>query len=127
VVRRSPSAASIECDLGGIAGPDRLSLWELSLTPVSRSNPDPAGIAIAAHGGLVGATPGTCRERRPTIEQFTFGDVSGTLVCYETDEGDAVLLWAYDDSRLFARALRDDRDMAALLDWWDDDGRFMAP
>ncbi|MBA2632077.1 MAG: adenylate/guanylate cyclase domain-containing protein [Chloroflexi bacterium] len=126
VVHRAPSAGSIECDLGGISAPDRLSLWELT-APVPVPNPDPAGIAIAAHGGLVGASPGTCREGRPAIETWTFGDISGTLVCYESETGDAVLLWAYDDSRLFARALRDDRDMTALLDWWEDVGRFLAP
>lgn len=127
-IRRAQSEAGIVCELGGISAPDRLWSWELRPPPFARGvRPDPAGIAIAAHGGLVGAAPGTCREERPSIERFTFGDVSGTLVCYESTTGDAVLMWVYDDDRLFVRALRDDRDMEALLDWWDEVGRFIAP
>ena len=126
-VTRSPSDASIECGLGGISAPDELWLWELR-SPRAVTNPDPAHVAIAAHGGLVGATPGTCREGRPAIETWVFGDIGGTLVCYESNTGDAVLLWVYDnETRLFARALRDDKDMEALLDWWEDVGRFSAP
>ena len=76
----------------------------------------------------MGATPGSCRDEHPAIESWTFGDIGGTLVCHETNTGDAVLLWVYDDdTRLFARALRDDKDMDALLDWWEDVGRFSAP
>ncbi len=83
---------------------------------------------MATHGGLVGATPGTCREGRPAFETWSFGDTSGRLVCYESTTGDAVLLWMYDDdTRLFGRAVRDDQDMDALLDWWEDVGRFAAP
>ena len=64
---------------------------------------------------------------RPSSETWSFGGVGGTLICYETDEGDAVLLWAFDDGHLFGRAVRDDRDMDALLDWWEDVGRFAVP
>jgi hypothetical protein len=127
VVHRAQPAASIECDLGGISAPDRLSLWELTRGGIRVGAANAPRIAIVALGGLVGAAPGICREERPSIEEFTFGSVSGTLVCYESTTGDAVLTWVYDDSQLFARALRDDRDMAALLDWWDDVGRFIAP
>ncbi len=49
------------------------------------------------------------------------------MVCYESRTGDAVVLWTFDDSRLFAKALRDDRDMAALLDWWEEVARFAVP
>ncbi len=127
VVHRSPFEAGIECGLGGISAPDRLWLWEL-LPAVPAPNPDPAHIAIAAHGGVVGASPGTCRDGYPAIEAWTFGDIGGTLVCHDTSTGDAVLLWVYDDeTRLFARALRDDKDMDAVLDWWEDVGRFLAP
>lgn len=126
VVHRAQSAAGVECDLGGISAPDRLWLWELTRGGIRVGEAHAPRIAIAALGGLVDASPGSCREVRPSTEQFTFGSVSGTLVCYESTTGDAVLTWAHDDSQLFARALRDDRDMAALLDWWEAVGRFMA-
>ena len=127
VTHRAQVQAGIVCDLGGITAPDRLWFWQL----IQRiGSGDPAGLAIAAHGGRVGATPGTCRDEPPAIETWSFGSISGKLVCYETTTGDAVLLWAYDDDeerRLFAKAVREDRDMAALLDWWEDVGRFAAP
>lgn len=127
-VIRAEARAGIECALGGISAPDQLWFWRLLLRGAQIG--DPAGIAIHTHGGRVGATPGTCREERPSLEDWTFGGTSGTLLCYETSTGDAVVMWVYDDDderRLFARAVRDDRDMAALLDWWEDVGRFAAP
>ena len=130
-VQRAPWSAGIQCDLGGITAPDDVSLWELVPgTGAGRAGMvggDPAEQALAVHAGLVDATPGTCREQRPTFESWSFGGDTGGLVCYETDEGDAVLLWAFHDGHLFGKAVRDDRDMATLLDWWEDVGRFAAP
>ncbi|MBA2264953.1 MAG: hypothetical protein H0W17_01055 [Chloroflexi bacterium] len=113
--------AGIECDLGGVAAPDRLWLWTLNETL------DTAQSALAAHGGIAGATPGICREERPALEAWSFGSTAGKMVCYESRTGDAVVLWTFDDSRLFAKAVRDDRDMAALLDWWEEVARFAVP
>jgi class 3 adenylate cyclase len=126
-VTRATFEAGIDCSLGGISAPDHLLLWDLRPFRLSFNRPDPANVAIAAHGGLVDATPGRCREHRPTIETWSFGEHSGTLVCYESSTGDAVVLWSYEGSRLFARAIRDDRDIAALLDWWEEVGRFAGP
>ena len=114
--------AGIECSLGGISAPDRLWLWQIFNTGYGN-----AEAALAAHGGIAGAFPGTCREERPALERWSFGSLSGKLVCYESNTGDAVVLWIYDDSQLFARALRDDGDIEALLDWWEEIGRFAAP
>jgi class 3 adenylate cyclase len=130
-VQRAPWSAGIQCDLGGITAPDDVWLWELVPgTGAGRAGivgGDPAEQALAVHAGLVDATPGTCREQRPTVESWSFGGDTGGLVCYETDEGDAVVLWVFDDGHLFGKAVRDDRDMVALLDWWEDVGRFAAP
>ena len=114
--------AGIECSLGGISAPDVLWLWDVDDT--SRHNAD---AALATHGGLAGATPGTCRAERPAFENWSFGTSSGGLVCYESTTGDAVLLWTFDDTTLFGKALRDDQDMSALLDWWEEIGRFATP
>ena len=115
-------AAGVECALGGISAPDRLWMW--TVTP---SNYDNAEAALAAHAGIADASSGTCREQRPAVEAWSFGDISGRLVCYESGNGDAVIMWIYDGSQFFGRALRDDQDMPALLDWWDRVGRFAAP
>jgi hypothetical protein len=122
---RAVVAAGIDCDLGGIAAPDRVLYWDV--IPNLPEDGDNAQVALARHGGIVGATPGGCREEQPAFEAFSFGGTSGTLVCYETDEGDAVLLWVFDDAQLFGKAVREDRDVAALLDWWDEVGRFAVP
>ena len=126
--------AGIECSLGGISAPDRLWLWQIFNTGSGAHAPGGVGAvqgnaeaALAAHGGIADAVPGTCREKRPAIERWSFGTLAGKLVCYESNTGDAVILWIYDDSQLFAKALRDDGDMAALLDWWEEIGRFAAP
>ena len=74
--------------------------------------------------GRVGAATGSCADEPPAHEAWSFGGASGDLVCYETVTGDAVLIWSRDDSRLLGRAVRDDRDMAALLAWWQDVARF---
>ena len=122
---RAVVAAGIDCDLGGISAPDRVLYFEV--IPNLPEDGDNAQVALARHGGIVGSTPGTCREARPASEAFAFGGSSGQLVCYETDEGDAVLLWVFDDAQLFGKAVREDRDVAALLDWWDEAGRFAVP
>jgi len=114
--------AGIECSLGGISAPDQLWLWRIFNTGYGN-----AEAALAAHGGIADAVPGTCREERPAIERWSFGSLAGKLVCYESDTGDAVVLWIYDGSQLFAKALRDDGDITALLDWWEETGRFSAP
>jgi class 3 adenylate cyclase len=130
-VHRAPFAAAVECGLGGIASPDVVGYW--SLIPGSGGGRaglvggDPAQQSLAVHAARVGATPGICRDQRPSSETWSFGGVSGTLVCYETDDGDAVLLWAFDDGHLFGKAVREDRDMGSLLDWWEDVGRFAVP
>lgn len=125
---RNEYRAAIVCDLGGFDAPDDLWLWQL--TERFDAVGDPARSSIAAIAGRIGATPGSCREKRPTFDTWEFGGSSGDLLCFETDEGDAVLIWVYNDDEeryLFARALRDDRDMDALLDWWEDVGRYFAP
>jgi hypothetical protein len=122
---RAVVAAGIDCDLGGISGPDRVVYFQV--IPNLPEDGDNAQVALARHGGIVDATPGACRDARPASEAFEFGGTTGRLVCYETDEGDAVLLWVFDDAQLFGKAVREDRDMDALLDWWDEIGRFAVP
>jgi class 3 adenylate cyclase len=125
---RAEVRAAIECGLGGIIAPDRLWFWQLTSRGGQRG--DPAATSLFDLGGRVGAPPGTCREERPAIETWTFGGTGGRLLCYVSGAGDAVVVWVYDDDEerwLYARAERDDGDMEALLDWWEDVGRFAAP
>jgi class 3 adenylate cyclase len=132
VVHKAPSVAGVECDLGGIAAPDVVWYWELipggGADRAEIVGREPADQSLGVHGVNVGATPGVCRDQRPASEEWSFGGVRGTIVCYETEDGDAVLLWVFDDGgHLFGRAERRDQDMGALLDWWEDVGRFAVP
>jgi hypothetical protein len=58
------------------------------------------------------------------MEEWSFGRTSGKLVCYETATGDAILWWTYDGTDIIATAVRDDRNMVALLEWWTANARF---
>ena len=114
--------AGVECDLGGVGAPNKVWLWN-----VHQGSYDNADTALHAQAGVAGATPGSCRQSRPAIEKWTFGGASGQLLCFETTTGDAVVVWIYDGSQLFGKAVRSDGDMAALLDWWEKVGRFAPP
>ena len=118
--RTVPSVeAGIECDLGGFAAPNKVWFWNLHQGSFRN-----ADSALHAQAGVAGATPGNCRQSRPSIENWTFGGASGQLLCYETSTGDAVLVWTYEGSQLYGKAVRSDGDMAALLNWWEKVGRF---
>ena len=121
--RTVPSVeAGIECDLGGFAAPNKVWFWNLHQGSFRN-----ADSALHAQAGVAGATPGNCRQSRPSIENWTFGGASGQLLCYETSTGDAVAVWTYEGSQLYGKAVRSDGDMAALLDWWEKVGRFAPP
>jgi len=121
-----PYVAAIDCALGGISAPDRLLYWDirppLGDSPLSATGD--ASAIVFQQAGRVGASAGGCADGIPAQEAWSFGDASGDLVCYKTTTGDAVLLWSRDGSLLLGRAVRDDRDMAALLGWWEDVARF---
>ena len=108
----------IVCRLGGINGPDTVWYWRLG----DRSQ---GAQFIAEHAPKVDAAAGSCATEEAAIERWRFGGGSGSLLCYATETGDAVLNWTYDQTNIFGHAIRDDRDAAALLDWWTDEARFL--
>ena len=119
--------AGIDCALGGINAPDRLRIWQLYATATSRSSVDlrVAPSAILRQKADANAAPRTaCAQQVPALEEWSFGDNSGLLTCYETTTGDAILWWTYDGTDIVATAVRDDSDMASLLAWWTAEARF---
>ena len=120
--------AGIDCALGGLNAPDQLRIWLLQATAGAGRGMDSPRIAPRAIVGQkadANAAPRTsCGQEVPAREEWSFGDASGLLFCYETVTGDAILWWNYDGTEIIATAVRDDRDMAALLRWWTAEARF---
>ncbi len=111
------NGGGIVCSLGGISAPDSVWYWSLNVT-------GSGGEWMAQQAGQVGAQAGICSEATPAVERWSFGGQTGHLLCYTTTTGDAVLAWDYDNSKILGRAVRDDQDMAAALQWWADNARF---
>ena len=120
--------AGIDCALGGLNAPDQLRIWLLQATSGGVRGLDSARIAprsIVGQKADANAAPRTsCAQEVPAREDWSFGDNSGLLACYETVTGDAILWWTYDETDIVATATRDDRDMGALLAWWTAEARF---
>lgn len=117
--------AGIDCALGGITAPDRVWLWQLPRVVGGGSSavPTPDEIVLVM-AQRVGAAAGQCASQAPVLERWSFGTHQGQLLCYDTDTGDAVVLWTYDDETLVGKAISDDRDMDSLLAWWTEQARF---
>ena len=118
--------AGVDCALGGINAPDQVRIWLLRANPGgARSGPTIAPSAIVVQKADVNVAPhSSCAQEVPAREEWSFGDNSGLLTCYETVTGDAILWWTYDETNVVATATRDDRDMGALLAWWTAKARF---
>jgi hypothetical protein len=79
---------------------------------------------MASHAGQVGASEGACTpDEAPALEKWTFSGRSGQLLCFTSVTGDAIVYWTYDGTNVLGKAIRDDRDMAVLLDWWRAEAR----
>lgn len=117
--------AGVDCALGGISGPDRAWMWRLPRASLGRTTfvPSPDEI-VSLEAQRAGAASGQCASEVPALEPWSFGTHQGLLLCYETDTGDAIVMWTYDDETLIGKAIRDDRDMASLLAWWTEVARF---
>jgi class 3 adenylate cyclase len=118
----------IACSLGGISAPDSVLLWSMvagggqggftyQVTPNE---------VLHNRSSIVEAVRRTCADDVPALEEWSFGSANGLLLCYETSTGDARVMWSADESGVLGEAVRSDRDMPALLDWWAQKARFAA-
>jgi hypothetical protein len=101
-------------------------LWHLPPLQVGGSSiaPSPNEV-VSLQGSRVDAAPGgTCADVVPALERWSFGTHEGMLLCYQSETGDAVVMWTYDDETLLGKAIHDEGDMATLLAWWTDVARF---
>ncbi len=118
------TSGGIHCQLSrSTSGPSSVWMWRLSQT-TNPSAPVNAGEWMASHAGQVGASEGVCSsDETPILETWTFSGRSGQLLCFTSVTGDAIVYWTYDGTNVLGKAIRTDRDMAALLDWWRAEAR----
>jgi hypothetical protein len=118
-----PTKGGIHCALGGHIAPDSVWIWELARHR-SPSAPLNATEWIVGHAGQVSASAGTCSpEAAPTLEAWEFSGRRGQLLCFFSVTGDAIVYWTYAGRNVLGKALRDDRNMVELLEWWRAEAR----
>ncbi len=118
------TSGGIHCQFSrSTSGPSSVWMWRISQT-TNPSAPVNAAEWMASHGAQVGATEGVCSsDELPILEMWAFSGRSGQLLCFTSVTGDAVLYWTYDGANVLGKAIRDDKDMAVLLDWWRAEAR----
>lgn len=118
------TSGGIHCQFSRSRGdPSSVWMWRLSQT-TNPSAPVNAGEWMASHGAQVRAVDGVCTpDETPVLETWTFSGRSGQLLCFTSVTGDAIVYWTYDETNVLGKAIRDDRDMAVLLDWWRAEAR----
>lgn len=118
------TSGGIHCQFSrSTSGPSSVWMWRLSQM-ANPSAPVNAREWMASHGGQVGASEGVCTsDHTPILETWTFSGRSGQLLCFTSVTGDAIVYWTYDGTNVLGKAIRDDKDMAVLLDWWRAEAR----
>ena len=120
-----PYQGSITCPVGRSVGPDTVWYWHVRPTTQLTLSVNPIEL-VRNHAGRFAVFRGGegCEASRRALEEWSFGQTTGLLLCYTSSDGDAVLEWGYDQADILGRAVRHDGDMAALLGWWMDNARF---
>ncbi len=117
------TVGGIHCQFPRSSGPTGLWIWELRQLN-NPSSPQSSDEWMASHAGQVDAPPGECTEDSvPALETWTFSGRNGQLLCFMSVAGDAIVYWTYQGRDILGKAIRDDRDMGALLDWWRSEAR----
>jgi class 3 adenylate cyclase len=124
-VAKVPVRAGVRCTPGGSA-PDVIFLWAVVPTVEEPNSPDSAQATAPTfffrRAGAAGAPPGDCAREDLAYTVWSFGPLSGKLLCVATPAR-ARFDWIFDGESLIATAERDDGDRAALYRWWFDEGR----
>ena len=120
-----PYEGSITCPFGRSVGPDTVWYWHVEPSTQRTLTVVPVEL-VRNHAGRFAVFPGGegCESSHRAVEEWSFGGISGLLLCYTSSDGDAILEWGYDEADVLAKAVRRDGDMAALLSWWMDNARF---
>ncbi len=62
---------------------------------------------------------GTCGQDSTAESTWNIdGTVKGRLLCYESSQGNAVVVWTHDADKILGFALRQDANQAQLAKWW---------
>ena len=120
-----PYQGSITCPVGRSVGPDTVWYWHVQAATQRGLSVEPVEL-VRNHAGRLAIFPGGggCEATPRALEDWSFGEIGGLLLCYTSSDGDAILEWGYDDADVLGRAVRADGDTAALLGWWMENARF---
>lgn len=117
--------AGITCEIPSGSAPDTVHFWSAQYTGDVSAIDVPAAL-LHSQAGADDIPRGDCGDQPEALGEWMAADVGGLLLCHE-DFGDAVILWTYDGSPILGMASRRDGDLAALLDWWTAEARFLRP
>ena len=120
-----PYQGGITCPIGRSVGPDTVGYWHVQPATQRGITIVPVEL-VRNHAGRFNVFPGGdgCEASHRALEDWSFGETDGLLLCYSRSDGDAVLEWGYDEADVLGTAVRHDGDMAALLAWWMNNARF---
>jgi class 3 adenylate cyclase len=122
---RVAAHVGIACEIPSGSAPDTFHLWVTRGIIDFRSVDVPKAL-IFSLAGRNDIPQGDCADGGPAYDVWELGDVSGWFMCRDVF-GDAVIEWSYDGRALYGQATRRDGDLASLLEWWADEGRFIRP
>ena len=117
--------AGITCEIPSLSAPDTVHYWSAQYTADISAVDVPEGL-LHNQAGQRDIPQGDCPAQPEAYGEWELGDLGGWLLCRE-DFGDAVIIWTYDGSPILGMAIRRDGDLAALLDWWTAEARFLRP
>ena len=94
-----PYQGGITCPVGGSVGPDTVWYWHVQPATQRGLSVEPVEL-VRNHAGRLAVFPGGdgCDASPRALEDWSFGDTAGLLLCYTSSDGEAVLEWGYDDA-----------------------------
>jgi class 3 adenylate cyclase len=108
--------AGVTCQPAGSEAPDSLGFWHAGRS-LSGRDVDLVTVAFLYKVSLSELARGSCETESDVYGPWEFGPLSGMLLCRKI-EGDAEIVWTYEEADIIASALRRDGDLDSLLRWW---------
>jgi len=121
-----PVRGGVACSVLSAFAPSELHYWYTAPFLDFQGAGDLSEAVVLSDVGRLAIPLGDCTRESPAYGHWEFGDSAGWIQCRESD-GDALILWNYDDQPIVGVAQRNDGDMGKLIEWWLDHARFRGP